>query len=187
MKGSMVLCGVGGMGILKASEVIAEMLIAQGLFVRQSEVHGMAQRGGTVITHLRFGEEAYSPLLMRGEAEYMIAFESMEALRYTPYLKLGATVVVNSFCLHPPGVNSHRYPTNIPETLQQAGFQVTVIPATEKSLKLGDVRVANMVLLGAFSRIFPIGNKEDWENAIHKTFSGEVLELNLSAFREGRA
>ncbi len=186
MRGSIVLCGVGGMGILRASEIIAEVLLQQGLMVCQSEVHGMAQRGGSVVTYLRFGEEAYAPLLQRGEADFMIAFEEMEALRYIPYLKIGGAVFLNRFQLYPPGTSASDYPQNVPSLLEKAGFKLFTIPATEMSLKLGDPRFTNTLLLGAFSRVFPVQEEKLWEEAILKVFWGKKEEENLRAFREGR-
>jgi len=186
MKGSMVLCGVGGMGILRASEIIAEVLLRKGLMVCQSEVHGMAQRGGSVVTYLRFGEEAYAPLLQRGEADFMIAFEEMEALRYISYLKVGGTVLLNLFRLYPPGTSAADYPQDVPSRLAEAGFKVLTLPATEISLALGDPRYTNTVLLGAFSQIFPVQEEALWKEAISKVFRGKREEDNLRAFEEGR-
>uniref|UniRef100_A0A7V4TGD1 Indolepyruvate oxidoreductase subunit beta n=1 Tax=Candidatus Caldatribacterium saccharofermentans TaxID=1454753 RepID=A0A7V4TGD1_9BACT len=186
MKGSMVLCGVGGMGILKASEVIAHLVVQEGLSVRQSEVHGMAQRGGSVVTHLRYGEEVFSPLLFRGEADFMVAFEELEALRYLPYLRRGGTVILNRLTMCPPGFDPSRYPKGIPETLEGAGFTVLAVPATDIALELGDIRVTNSVLLGVLSRVFPVGTERSWEEALQKAFRGKALDLNLEAFRRGR-
>lgn len=186
MKGSVVLSGVGGMGILKASEVIAYVVVQEGLSVRQSEVHGMAQRGGSVVTHLRFGEEVFSPLLCRGEADFMVAFEELEALRYVPYLKRGGTVILNRFAMCPPGVDPSRYPKNALELLESSGCTVIPIPATDIALSLGDIRVTNSVLLGALSRVFPVGSEKSWEEALRKVFQGKGLECNLEAFRRGR-
>ncbi|MCS7242662.1 MAG: indolepyruvate oxidoreductase subunit beta [Candidatus Caldatribacterium sp.] len=186
MKGSMVLAGVGGMGILKASEVIAHLVVQEGLSVRQSEVHGMAQRGGSVVTHLRYGEETFSPLLFRGEADFMVAFEELEALRYISYLRRGGTVVLNRLVMCPPGVDLSRYPKNVPEILKSEGFVVLAVQATDIALSLGDIRVTNSVLLGALSRVFPIGSEESWEAAFAKAFQGKSLEHNLQAFWRGR-
>lgn len=186
MKGSIILCGVGGMGILKASEIIAEVLLEKGFLVYQSEVHGMAQRGGSVVTHLRYGEDVYAPLLAKGEADFMLAFEQMEALRYLPYLRPQGVILLNSLCLRPPGTNSLQYPHNVPALLTEAGFHVIPVPATEISLRLKDVRLTNVVLLGAFSKIFPISEEEVWERAITRALQGKNLEANLRAFQEGR-
>lgn len=187
MKGSVVLSGIGGMGILKASEVIAHLIVQEGLSVRQSEVHGMAQRGGSVVTHLRYGEEAFSPLLFRGEADFMVAFEELEALRYLPYLKRGGTIILNRFTMCPLGIDPSRYPKDIPETLRSAGFTVFAVPATDIALALGDIRMTNSVLLGALSRVFPIGTERSWEEAFRKAFQGKALDRNLEAFWRGRA
>jgi indolepyruvate ferredoxin oxidoreductase beta subunit len=186
MKGSMVLCGVGGMGILKASEVIAHLVVQEGLSVRQSEVHGMAQRGGSVVTHLRYGEEVFSPLLFRGEADFMVAFEELEALRYLPYLRRGGTVILNRLTMCPPGFDPSHYPKHIPETLENAGFTVLAVPATDIALELGDIRVTNSVLLGVLSRVFPVGTEHSWGKALQKAFRGKALDLNLEAFWRGR-
>jgi len=174
------------MGILKASEIIAEVLLQSGLLVRQSEVHGMAQRGGSVVTHLRYGEEVYAPLLTRGEADFMLAFEEMEALRYLSYLKKQGTIVLNVLRLYPPGIVKNEYPEQIPELLRSKGYRVFSIPATGIAQHLGDMRTTNLVLLGALSRIFPIGDEGIWREAIDKALRGKALELNLKAFAEGR-
>ncbi len=187
MKGGIVLSGVGGMGILKASEVIAHLVVQEGLSVRQSEVHGMAQRGGSVVTHLRYGEETFSPLLFRGEADFMVAFEELEALRYLLYLRRGGTIILNRLTICPPGVDPSRYPQNIPEILENAGFTVLALPATDMALALGNIQVTNSVLLGALSRVFPVGTEHSWERAFRKAFVGKALDLNLEAFWRGRA
>lgn len=186
MKGSIILSGVGGMGILKASEVIAHLVVQEGLAVRQSEVHGMAQRGGSVVTHLRYGEEVFSPLLSRGEADFMLAFEELEALRYISYLKRGGTVILNRLAICPPGVDPSRYPKNVPEILRNTGCTVTPVPATDIALSLGDIRMTNAVLLGAFSRVFPVGSEKAWKEAFQKAFQGKNLKQNLEAFWKGR-
>ncbi|MGC8777448.1 MAG: indolepyruvate oxidoreductase subunit beta [Candidatus Caldatribacteriaceae bacterium] len=186
MKGSILLCGVGGMGILKASEIIAEVLLQKGLSVRQSEVHGMAQRGGSVVTHLRFGEEVYAPLLVKGEADFMLAFEEMEALRYLPYLKKGGTILLNTFRFFPPGTETRRYPQEVPTILKKAGFALLPVNATAISLKLGDSRFTNVVLLGAFSRVFFVDDPTLWREAMEKTLAEKNLAKNLQAFEEGR-
>lgn len=186
MKGGVVLCGVGGMGILKSSEIIASVVVRRGFDVRQSEVHGMAQRGGSVVTHLRYGEEVHSPLLLRGEAEHMIAFEELEALRYAPYLRRGALIILNTFRMCPPGVDPSQYPENVPKILEGAGFEVIPVSATDIAIALGDVRVTNSVLLGAFSRFFFIEETGVWEEALKEAFQDKALDLNLSAFYEGR-
>ncbi|MGQ9622013.1 MAG: indolepyruvate oxidoreductase subunit beta [Candidatus Caldatribacteriaceae bacterium] len=186
MKGSVILSGVGGMGILKASEVIAHLVVQEGFSVCQSEVHGMAQRGGSVVTHLRYGKEAYSPLLFRGEADFMVAFEELEALCYLSYLRRGGTVILNLFTVCPPGIDSSRYPKNVPEVLENVGFRVLTVPATDIALSLGDIRVTNSVLLGALSRVFPVGSERSWREALAKAFWGKNLDRNLEAFRRGR-
>lgn len=186
MKGSIILCGVGGMGILKASEIIAEVLLQSGFLVRQSEVHGMAQRGGSVVTHLRFGNEAYAPLLARGEADFMLAFEEMEALRYLPYLKKGGAVLLNTVRMCPPGIDLEQYPQEIASILKAHGFTVISINATEISLQIGDIRTTNIVLLGGFSTIFPINDPDIWKKAIEKALTGKNLPKNFLAFEEGR-
>ncbi|NSW75172.1 MAG: indolepyruvate oxidoreductase subunit beta [Candidatus Atribacteria bacterium] len=186
MRGSLILCGVGGMGILKASEIIAEVLLQSGFLVRQSEVHGMAQRGGSVVTHLRFGNEAYAPLLARGEADFMLAFEEMEALRYLPYLKKGGTVLLNTVRMCPPGIEMKRYPQATVDILKTHGFTVIPLNATEISLQIGDIRTTNIVLLGGFSTIFPINDPDIWKKAIEKALAGKNLPKNFLAFEEGR-
>ncbi|MEN3185023.1 MAG: indolepyruvate oxidoreductase subunit beta [Atribacterota bacterium] len=186
MKGSIILCGVGGMGILKASEIIAEVLLQSGFLVRQSEVHGMAQRGGSVVTHLRFGKEAYAPLLSKGEADFMLAFEEMETLRYLQYLKKGGIVLLNTIRICPPGIEMKQYPQEIAKILQTHGFTVIPLNVTEISLQIGDIRTTNTVLLGGLSAIFPVNDLCIWKKAVEKILAGKNLSQNLIAFEAGR-
>lgn len=186
MKGSIILSGVGGMGILSASNVIAQVVVQEGLSFRRSEVHDMEQRGGNVVAHLQYGGEAYALLLFRDEADFMIAFEELEALQYTPYLRRGGTVILNRLAMCPPGIDPSRYPKNISEVLKGFGFTVLPILATDIALSLGDIRVTDSVLLGALSHVFPIESERSWEEAFRKVFQGKNLEWNLEAFWRGR-
>ncbi len=185
--GAIAIVGVGGTGVLKASELLAYYFLAEGLEVRQSEVHGMAQRGGSVITHLRYGRGIYSPLLQSGEADYMLALEEMEALRYAFLLKKGAHVFIDQWRLLPPALGTAVYPQDVAGQLTQAGFRVVSVPAHEKAVVLGFPRLANTVLVGAFSAILPSSCEKEWENAIYHVFPSHLVENNLLAFREGRA
>ncbi len=185
--GAIAIVGVGGTGVLKASELLAYYFLEEGLEVRQSEVHGMAQRGGSVITHLRYGKAIFSPLLESGEADFMLALEEMEALRYAYLLKKGAQILLDSWRLFPPGTDKYMYPEDIEDLLTREGFQVKSVPAHERSRMLGFPRMANTVLVGAFSNILPFSCEEKWEKAINQVFPSHVVSDNLRAFREGKS
>ncbi|MEO0142825.1 MAG: indolepyruvate oxidoreductase subunit beta [candidate division WOR-3 bacterium] len=182
---SIIICGVGGQGILLSSDILCTAAFLAGYDVKKSEIHGMAQRGGSVITHARFGKKVYSPLVEEGGADFILAFEKLEALRYSYFLRNNGTIIVNELQLPPTSVlaGERDYPANIIETLKKFA-NVDVIPAQEIALKLGNVRVANVVLLGSIARYlkFP---EELWTEAIKENVKPQYLDLNIRAFKQG--
>jgi indolepyruvate ferredoxin oxidoreductase beta subunit len=187
---SFLLAGVGGQGTILASNVLAEVALAAGLDVKKSEVHGMAQRGGSVNTHVRWdAERVYSPLIGLGEADALLVFEEAEALRYIEYLKPGGAVVVNQHAIKPITVTSGgaRYPTE--EDLGKAFSRVTdrlhLVPGTAIARELGNARAANVVLLGAFSTFVDVP-QETWLQVIEARVPPRYVELNRQAFLRGR-
>lgn len=182
---SIVLCGVGGQGTILMSKALTAGLIQAGYDVKMSEVHGMAQRGGSVSTQVRYGEKVYSPIIGRGEADVLVAFEKMEAVRYADLLKPGGKALINDYEIMPMPVASGAadYPQNTLEEMQRA-FSVKVIPATEIARSLGNLRCTNIVLLGALVRAFSL-ESIDWTAALTATIPPKVLALNLSAFEAG--
>jgi indolepyruvate ferredoxin oxidoreductase beta subunit len=187
-RGNIFLAGVGGQGILLASEVLGEAFLAGGYDVKKSEVHGMAQRGGAVTTHLRFGPKVYSPLIEPGTADLLIAFEKLEALRFIYYLKPDGTAVVNTQEIPPAPVSSgqERYPEGIEETLRAVTTHVHMVDALTAALALHEVRAVNMVMAGAASHFLPLP-EDAYVAALTKRLPAKYVEVNVQAFRAGRA
>lgn len=185
---NILLVGVGGQGIILASEIMADVFMEAGFDVKKSEVHGMAQRGGSVSTHVRFGAKVYSPLIKEGEADIFIAFEELEALRYLSFLSPHPTILLNEQRLNPPGVSlgNEDYPADVKETLSRRAKTFRSIPARELAVRAGDVRAANVVLLGALYSILSIPEKM-WTDHILKRFPPKAGPVNLEAFRLGKA
>ena len=184
---NVLMAGVGGQGVLLASETLAHAALVQGLEAKQSEVHGVAQRGGSVVSHVRFGPRVHSPLIRCGEVDVLYAGEQLEALRYAHYLKPAGTVVMSDHTVKPikmPGDESS-YPEGAPEFLRGKGYDVVVVPALQVAVDLGEKRCANVVLLGALAAFLPIEH-ESWLAAIDKRFPAKILDLNLRAFEAGR-
>jgi indolepyruvate ferredoxin oxidoreductase beta subunit len=183
---SVILSGVGGQGILLAGEVLATTAMNSGFDAKKSEVHGMAQRGGSVVAHVRFGEKVYSPMAKLGEADYLLAFERLEALRYLPMLKAGGTVVMNDQRIVPLSVTfgAGTYPEKVEEMLAERAKAVEVIPALEIARELGNPNVVNLVMLGALSRFLPFP-PETWEKSLEERVPKKFLDLNRKAFARG--
>ena len=185
---SILLAGVGGQGILRASDIMCEALMEAGFDVKKSEVHGMAQRGGCVTSHVRYGIKVYSPLAKPESIDILISFEKMETLRYLNYLSKDASLIVNSEKIYPPAVNMGDlpYPKDIIKYLQERYKTVKQIDAAELAQKTGNVKAANVVLLGAVSNLMTI-NSSIWEKIIKKSFPEKLIKMNLAAFQIGKA
>jgi indolepyruvate ferredoxin oxidoreductase beta subunit len=185
--GNILFCGVGGQGILLASELTAEALLAQGFDVKKSEVHGMAQRGGSVEAHLRYGDKVYSPLIEPAGADLLLAFEIMESLRYLPYLHKKSKVIVNTQRIMPPAVATGKttYPENVLEELTGRGLTVLPVDGFEIARAAGNVKAANVALVGALSTLLPIPEKV-FLAAIEARVPERFLEVNLKVFKAGR-
>ena len=188
---SLLLAGVGGQGILLASDIICKVMMEKGYDVKKSEVHGMAQRGGCVTSHVRYGKKVYSPLARRGDVDIIVSFEKLEALRYLDYLKAGGLVLVNDEEIYPPSVNLGEadYPGGIYESLRaQFGEQnVKIVTGPELAARAGNRRAVNTVMLGAISRFIPEIAVEDWKKVLAKMLPEKIVEANLKAFELGRA
>ncbi|MDN5293858.1 MAG: indolepyruvate ferredoxin oxidoreductase, beta subunit [Eubacteriales bacterium] len=185
-KVDMLLVGVGGQGTILASKVLAEVGRLLGYEVKLSEIHGMAQRGGSVVTHLRWGKEVFSPMVVPGCASAVVAFEKLEALRWKNCLRPGGLLLVNNWIIPPLPVltGQARYPENIDELLH-GDCRLVVIEGEELARQAGNQRTVNMVLLGALSVFLP-GEKEVWEQALRVRVPAKFLELNQRAFALGR-
>ncbi|HBT97696.1 MAG TPA: indolepyruvate oxidoreductase subunit beta [Desulfobulbaceae bacterium] len=186
--GNILFTGVGGQGILLASELTALTLLAAGFDAKKSEVHGMAQRGGSVTAQLRFGERVYAPLIAIGTVDVQVAFEMMEAARYLPYLRPGCTVVVNTQKILPPAVATGQtsYPADILETLAAQKIHCLRLDAFEMARQVGEVKTANVVMVGALSGLLPV-DAAVFEQNIAARVPAKFKEVNIEAFRRGRA
>ena len=184
---NILLTGVGGQGTILASKLLTNGLIEAGYDVKMSEVHGMAQRGGSVSTQVRYGEKVYSPIIGRGEADVLVAFEKLEAARYADLLKPGGTALINDYEIMPLPVScgAAEYPQNTVEEMRRA-FSVRLIPASEIAKSLGNIRCTNIVLLGALVRAFSL-EAIDWKAALTESVPQKVLALNIAAFDAGYA
>jgi len=183
---NVIICGTGGQGILLASEVLCAAARQAGNDVKKSEVHGMAQRGGSVSSHVRFGEKIFSPLVEKGNADLILAMEKMEALRWSPYLASHGKLVSCDLKINPMTVNTGaaEYP-DIDSIIKREKLPVKLVPAVEIAEELGNMRVVNIVLIGAVSPHLPI-DLVHWEKAIEERVPSKALEVNLEAFRKGR-
>lgn len=185
---NVLIVGVGGQGTLLASRILAQVARQLGHDVKVSEVHGMAQRGGSVVTQVRFGQRVYSPLIAQGEADVILAFEKLEALRWLPYLKAGGQVIINDQSVDPLPVltGAAKYPEGIPEKIQEVVPNVVVLNATELAIQCGNVRAANVVLLGVLTRLLGFDETVCLQ-ALAKTVPPIALAINEQAFRLGMA
>lgn len=182
-----LMAGVGGQGVLLASETLGLAALAEGLDVKQSEVHGVAQRGGSVVSHVRFGERVHSPLIRCGEADVLYAGEQLEALRYAHHLKPGGRIVMDDRVIQPIrlAADAPPYPEKVSEFLHGKGYRVTVCPALDLAVELGEKRCANVILLGLLSKQLEL-LYESWRTALEKRFPEQYLDLNRRAFETGR-
>lgn len=183
---SILFAGVGGQGILRASDIICKVIMEAGFDVKKSEVHGMAQRGGCVTSHVRYGRKVYSPLAEPGSIQTLVSFEKMEALRYLKDLRKDASIIVNTEEIYPPAVNMGDipYPADSVDFLRNNYGRVVSFNAAELAKKAGNIRTANVVLLGALSNHMTI-DKSIWENVIKKSFPEKLIKFNLEAFQMG--
>lgn len=181
------MVGVGGQGIIRASDILSAVLMRAGFDVKKSEVHGMAQRGGCVSSHIRFGSKVYSPLTRKGGVDLLVSFEKLETLRYLEYLKADGKVVVNDEEVYPPSVNlgEERYPDDAIPFIKQYVSDVKVVDATEIALRSGDRRMANTVILGVLSSHLDI-DYGVWEDVMEESFPAKILDGNKTAFTLGR-
>ena len=186
-QGNILFCGVGGQGILLASEVTAYSLLAIGMEARKSEVHGMAQRGGSVTAQLRYGPKVYSPLISTGEADIVVAFEMMEAVRYLPYMHSQSKVIVNTHKIYPPAIATGKmeYPENVLDELKSRNIHVKELDAFEVASRVGEVRAVNIVMVGVLSTYLPI-EEQVFLDVMNERIPERFRDVNIKAFQEGR-
>lgn len=185
---NILLTGVGGQGILLASEVLSEVLLHAGYDVKKSEIHGMSQRGGSVTSHVRFGEKVYSAIIPEGEADVLFGFELLETYRYLPMLRRGGQVLANTLKILPPAVALGRepYPEDIPGKIRAQSGSLQLVDALGLALQAGDSRTVNTVLIGALSNRLDLPEAA-WLGVLRQRVPARALEVNLKAFALGRA
>ena len=183
---SLMIVGVGGQGTLLASKLLGRLLVSEGYDVKVSEVHGMSQRGGSVVTYVRFGEKVYSPIVERSEADYIISFEKAEAARWLPFLKKGGKMIVNTQQIDPMPViiGAAEYPENVIEEMIALGVDIDAIDALTPALEAGSAKAVNIVLMGRLARHFDIP-REKWTAAIEQSVAPKFVEMNEKAFALG--
>ena len=185
---NILLVGVGGQGILLAAEILSETVMLAGYDVKKSEIHGMSQRGGSVVSHVRYGKEVFSPMVPEGEGDVLFGFELMESYRALPLLKPGGTVVVNDLTIAPPSVliGQEQYPEGLAQKIKELVPDCILVDGQNLALEAGNARAANTVLLGAVSKRLDIEEKY-WLESIERMVPRKALAVNLKAFELGRA
>lgn len=185
MTKNIMIVGVGGQGTLLTSRILGKLATRAGYDVKLSEVHGMAQRGGSVVTFVRYGDNVAEPIVEEGQADVLIAFERLEALRYIHFLKKDGSVIVNDWRIDPITVVTGvaQYPENIIDTLKEKRNTI-VVEATEEAKKLGAPRTFNVIVLGAAAKYMGF-DKEEWLNVIETTVPPKTIEINKKAFEIG--
>ena len=183
---NIMIVGVGGQGTLLASKLLGRLLLSRGYDVKVSEVHGMSQRGGSVVTYVRWGDRVYSPIIDKGQADCILSFELLEAARYTEYLKPGGRIIVNSQKINPMPVIAGvaAYPENLIEKLEKLGTNVDALDALALAEEAGSSKAVNLVLMGRLARYFDF-TQEEWQKAIEQSVPPKFLELNRKAFQLG--
>ena len=184
---NIMIVGVGGQGSLLASKLLGRLLLDEGYDVKVSEVHGMSQRGGSVVTYVRFGDKVYSPLVEAGEADFIVSFEKLEGARYAPYLAKDGVLVVNTQQIDPMPViiGKEAYPENVLDELAGQGAHVDRLDALSLAMEAGSAKAVNIVLMGRLSRYFDIP-EEKWLAAIEASVAPKFVEMNKKAFLLGK-
>lgn len=188
-KYDLIIVGIGGQGIVLASDILGEAAMTAGYDVKKTDTLGMAQRGGSVVSNVRIADQVWSPLIMQGTADFLIAFEKLEALRWSPYLRPDGVVITNNQVTPPLsvslGINCYPGDEEIYRTLRQVTNRIYTVQGSQRVLELGDIRALNMFMLGCISHFLPIEIKT-WEECIRQQFPAKILEINLTAFNKGR-
>lgn len=182
---NILFVGVGGQGTILVSKILTAGLMKAGYDVKMSEVHGMAQRGGSVSTQVRYGEKVYSPIIGRGQADILVSFEKMEAVRWSEFLKPDGIVIVNNYEIPslPIAIGKAEYPQGILEELQK-NFKTIVIDAGKAALELGNIKTQNVVLFGALVKAFNL-TEVDWKEVLKEILPEKMLDINIKAFEKG--
>jgi indolepyruvate ferredoxin oxidoreductase beta subunit len=183
---NILLAGVGGQGILLASEVLSEAMMLSGFDVKKNEVHGMSQRGGSVVSHVRWGDKVYSPIIPEGEVDILFSFELLETQRYLPLLRKNGRILVNNLKIAPPAVALGKmlYPSDLIASLKAQYPDTIVVDGLDLALEIGNPKTVNTILLGTLSNILDL-DKSIWLEALRKMIPERLLEINLKAFEVG--
>jgi len=183
---SALIVGVGGQGTLLASKVLGRVVLSEGYDVKVSEVHGMSQRGGSVVTYVRWGDKVYSPVIEQGEADFIVSFEKLEAARHVACLKKGGTVIVNTQQIDPMPVitGAATYPETVLDEMTAAGVKVDALDALSLAQKAGSAKAVNIVLMGRLAKYFSM-DYDKWIAAIEKSVAPKFVEMNKKAFELG--
>ena len=183
---NIMIVGVGGQGSLLASKLLGRLLVNEGFDVKVSEVHGMSQRGGSVVTYVRYGDKVYSPIIDKGEADFIVSFELLEAARYTEYLRPEGRIITNTQQINPMPViiGAARYPEALAEKMAAAGIDLDAIDALKLAEEAGSSKAVNLVLMGRLSKYFDF-TEEEWMTAIERSVPPKFLEMNKKAFALG--
>jgi len=185
---NILIVGVGGQGVILASNAVSEIAMAKGFDVKKNESHGQSQRGGTVPSHVRYGQKVYAPVIARGEADIVLAFEELEGLRFANFLKPNGKMILNRQRIYPPRVSSgmDTYPEDIPKTLRDHGIDVVEVDALQMADKMGNALVVSTILLGVLSKYLEFSS-EEWKEVIGQLVPEKHRSVNLDAFEAGRA
>lgn len=185
---NILIVGVGGQGVILASNALSEMAMASGFDVKKNEAHGQSQRGGTVPSHVRYGTEVYSPIIGRGEADVILAFEELEGLRFAHFLKNDGRMILNRQRIYPPRVSSglDKYPEDVISILRENGIETIEVDALSIANRLGNPLVVSTILLGVLSKYLGF-SEEEWKKVITKLVPEKYRDVNLDAFEAGRS
>ena len=183
---NVMIVGVGGQGSLLASKLLGRLLLSKGYDIKVSEVHGMSQRGGSVVTYVRFGDKVYSPVIDKGEADFIVSFELLEAARWTEFLKPGGKLIANTQQINPMPViiGAAEYPSELAAKMATAGIDLDAVDALTLAEQAGSPKAVNLVLMGKLSKYFDIP-QEEWLAAIEQSVPAKFLEMNKKAFALG--
>ena len=186
MKKSVILVGVGGQGAILTAKILINGVMKKGYDVKMSEVHGMSQRGGSVSTQVHFGDKVYSPVIGKGEADILVAYEKMEAVRYAEFLKPDGIAIINDYAMPSAATAAGlcEYPEGCLEAMQ-ANFNCHVLKASDIAMQLGSAKCMNVVLFGAMTKVIGLDDI-DWETVIRDTVPPKFIDLNLRAYEAGR-
>jgi indolepyruvate ferredoxin oxidoreductase, beta subunit len=184
---NVLIVGVGGQGVVLASNILSEVAMVSGYDVKKNEAHGQSQRSGSVSSHIRYGKKVYSPIIGQGEADIILAFEEMEALRWASYLRAGGKMVVNEQRIYPPSVISgmETYPDNVVSLMKEKGIDVISVNGTELAQKIGNPVVISTIFIGVLSAFLTFSDKT-WKTVITRLVPEKHRDLNLTAFDQGK-